>query len=80
MIEAVVAAILGCAAGGYTVIASLHKRVSQVDQQLDARVDKIELVIARDYVTRDEFVASQNKLEEHMLRIENKLDQLIFKK
>ena len=80
MIEAVVAAVLGCAAGGYTVIASLHKRVSEVDADLDSRLDKIELVIARDYVTREEFVASQNKLEEHMLRIENKLDQLIFQK
>ena len=76
MIEAIVAASLGIAAGGYTVITALHRRVTSVD----TRLDHIELALARDYVPRNEFLASQNKLEEHMLRIENKLDQLIFQK
>lgn len=76
MIEGIVAASLGLVAGGYTVITALHRRVTTVD----TRLDRIELSMARDYVPRNEFLASQNKLEEHMIRIENKLDQLMLQK
>ena len=59
--------------GGWGVISGVHKRVTNVD----TRLDRIELAMAKDYVTRTEFLASQNKLEEHMVRIEEKLDRML---
>ena len=73
MVEAAVAAGLAVVGGGYTVITALHRRVSTVD----TRLDRIELSLARDYVPRNEFIASQAKLEEHMIRIETKLDRML---
>ena len=59
--------------GGWGVISGVHKRVTNVD----TRLDRIELAMAKDYVPRTEFLASQNKLEEHMVRIEEKLDRML---
>lgn len=73
MVEAVVAGSIAVIAGGYTVLQATHKRITHVD----ARLDRIELSLARDYVPRSEFVASQAKLEEHMIRIETKLDRML---
>ena len=73
MVEAAVAGALGLIAGGYTIIQAMHRRVTVVD----TRLDNIELTLARDYVPRSEFMASQEKLEEHMIRIEQKLDRML---
>ena len=73
MVEAAVAGALGLIAGGYTIIQAMHRRVTVVD----TRLDTIELTLARDYVPRSEFMASQEKLEEHMIRIESKLDRML---
>ena len=73
MVEAAVAGALGLIAGGYTIIQAMHRRVTVVD----TRLDTIELTLARDYVPRSEFMASQEKLEEHMVRIESKLDRML---
>jgi hypothetical protein len=73
MVEAAVAAGLAVVGGSYTVLSALHRRVSNVD----TRLDRVELSLARDYVPRAEFIASQAKLEEHMIRIETKLDRML---
>ena len=73
MVEAWVTASVAVIGGGYGVIQALHRRVTHVD----TRLDRIELSLARDYVPRSEFVASQTKLEEHMVRIEEKLDRML---
>ena len=73
MIEAWVTASVAVIGGGYGIVQTLHRRVTNVD----TRLDRIELSLARDYVPRSEFVASQAKLEEHMIRIEEKLDRLV---
>ena len=73
MIEAWVAASVAAVGGGYSVVQALHRRITHID----TRLDRIELSLARDYVPRSEFVASQAKLEEHMVRIEEKLDRML---
>lgn len=73
MVEAWVTATIGIVGGGYAVLQSVHRRITHVD----TRLDRIELSLARDYVPRSEFVASQAKLEEHMIRIETKLDRML---
>ena len=73
MVEAWVTASVAVVGGVYGIIQALHRRVTHVD----TRLDRIELCLARDYVPRSEFVASQTKLEEHMVRIEEKLDRML---
>ena len=73
MVEAWVTASVAVIGGGYGVIQALHRRVTHVD----TRLDRIELSLARDYVPRSEFVASQAKLEDHMVRIEEKIDRML---
>jgi len=73
VVEAAVASTIAIVGGTYTIIQTLHRRVNTVDN----RLDRIELNLARDYVPRTEFVATQAKLEEHMIRIETKLDRML---
>ena len=73
MIEAVVTGCAAAVAGGWAVISGLHKRLSAFDH----RLDRIELELAKEYISRSEYASDQSKLEEHMIRIENKLDVFI---
>jgi len=73
VVEAWITAVVALIGGGWGVISGVHKRVTNVD----TRLDRIELSLARDYVPRSEFVQSQAKLEEHIIRIEEKLDRLL---
>ena len=73
MVEALITAAVAVVGGGWVVMGGVHRRVTIVDN----RLDKIELSMARDYVPRSEFVAAQSKLEEHMIRIEEKLDRML---
>ena len=59
--------------GGWAVISGVHKRVTNVD----TRLDRIELAMAKDYVPRSEFYSVQRKLEDHMVRIEEKIDRML---
>ncbi len=76
MVEAAVATSIAAVGGIYGLFQSLHRRVTSVD----TRLDHIELLIARDYVTRTEYLATQAKLEGHMIRIEEKLDRMLERK
>ena len=73
MIEAWVTGTVAVVGGGYALLQTLQRRVTYVDN----RLDRIELSLARDYVPRAEFIATQAKLEEHMIRIEEKLDRML---
>ena len=73
MVEAWITAMVALVGGGWGIISGVHKRVTNVD----TRLDRIELAMAKDYVPRSEFYASQKKLEEHMIRIEEKLDRML---
>ena len=53
----------------------LHNRISQ----LDHRVDGIELRVAREYVRRDDMESMIDRVESHLIRLENKLDKLTFR-
>jgi len=68
-VTAGIAAIAGC----WSIMQGVHRRLNN----LDSRQDRIELAMAKDYVSRSEYAADQSKLEEHMIRIENKLDTFI---
>jgi len=72
MLEAVVPIALAGATGFSVLITRLHSRVSE----LDHRVDRFELRVAENYVSKESFLAALERVEAHMIRIENKIDRL----
>lgn len=51
----------------------VHNRINDIDR----RVDGVELLIVRDYISRSEYMDMQAKIEQHMVRIEEKLDRML---
>ena len=73
MIEAAVTAGIAALAAMATVTNRLHGRISN----LDNRVDRVELYVAQNYISKAEHTQQMERLEDHMVRIESKLDQFI---
>ena len=75
MIEAVIPVLIAGTTGFSVLISRLHSRVSA----LDTRVDQFELRVASDYVSKSDLNEIVDRVEAHMIRIENKLDKIIYK-
>ena len=73
MVEAGVSAVIALVAAAAAITDRVHNRVNT----LDSRVDRIELNIAQTYVNKTDFLESTRKLEDHMIRMEDKLDAFI---
>jgi len=73
MIEALIPVGVAMATGFSVLIRGLHTRVHELDQ----RVDSFELRVAESYLSKSEFRAALERVEQHMIRIENKLDNLV---
>ena len=72
MIEALIPVGVAMATGFSVLIRGLHTRVHELDQ----RVDSFELRVAESYLSKSEFRSALERVEQHMIRIENKLDNL----
>ena len=82
MFEAIVSVCIGMIAGAAALNNRLHNRINSVHERissLDRRLDGIELTVASDYVKKAELSELLAKIEDHMIRIENKLDQIVLK-
>ena len=80
--EAIVAAVIAIVAGGATLNNRLHNRINNVHDRisgLDRRIDAIELSVAQDYVSKADLSIMVQRMEDHMVRIENKLDQIVLR-
>jgi tetrahydromethanopterin S-methyltransferase subunit G len=75
MIEAGVSALIGAIAAGAALTNRIHNRISD----LDKRVDTFELSVAQDYVSKADLSVMVQRMEDHMVRIENKLDQIVLR-
>ena len=75
MLETVVPIAVAMATGFSVLITRIHSRV----HELDRRLDGVELRVAEDYLTKQEFSSVLERVETHMVRIENKLDRIIIK-
>ena len=75
MIEAAVSAAVAIIAAGAALTNKIHSKLSD----LDRRIDNFELRIATDYVPKDEFTTAIKKIEDHMIRIETKIDKIVMK-
>ena len=76
MIEPFIPALVAIATG----VAVLFNKVNHRVTQLDHRVDKLELKLVESFTTKADFQAAMGRMEEHMIRIEDKLDKLVDKK
>ena len=82
MIEATVSVIIAAIAGGAALNNRLHNRINNVHDRisgLDRRIDAIELGVAQDYVSKADLSIMTKRMEDHMIRIENKLDQIVLR-
>ena len=80
--EALVTAVIALVAGGATLNNRIHNRINNVHDRisgLDRRVDAIELSVAQDYVSKADLSTMVQRMEDHMVRIENKLDQIVLR-
>ena len=75
MIEAAVSAVIAIVAAGAAVTNRLHSRINDMDR----RIDTFELRVATSYVPKQDFETAVSKMEGHMIRIENKIDQLVMR-
>ena len=82
MIEALVSLSIAAIAGGAALNNRLHNRINSVHERisaLDRRLDGIELTVASDYVKKSELSEMISRMEDHMVRIEQKLDQIVLR-
>ena len=72
MIEAAVTLTVAAAAGLAAVTTRLYGRIHEVDR----RLDQVELRIAERYVSKADLSEMITRMEDHMVRIEEKLDRI----
>ena len=76
MFEAAVSILIAA----FTGLGVLHGRLNSRIHELDRRTDGIEVKMAEKYVSKDCFEVSMKRLEDHMARVETKLDTLLLSK
>ena len=82
MSEALVSLAVAVVAGGAALNNRIHNRINSVHQRisaLDRRLDGLELNVASDYVKKAELSELLSRMEDHMVRIESKLDQIVLR-
>ena len=75
MIEASISAVIAIVAAGAALTTRVHNRINDMDKRLDT----FELRVATSYVPKQDFETAVQKMEDHMIRIENKIDQIVLK-
>ena len=73
MIEFGLPIVIAVMTGLSAVTTRLHNRI----HELDRRIDGVELKLAEEYLTKNDFEKTLERVESHMVRIETKLDKLI---
>ena len=75
MLEAAVSATVALITGLGVLLSKTNSRITE----LDRRLDSTELRLAETYLSKTEFSTALNRVEAHMVRIEQKLDNLVSK-
>lgn len=79
MIEAIITGAISLLIGVGGGVMTLHGKSNSRMDIIDKRIDDIELRLAEKYVPRRELAVALQKMEDHMIRIENKLDQIVLR-
>ena len=75
MIEVAVSIGIAAVTGMAAITTRLHGRI----HELDKRIDAVELRVAEDYVSKEDLLSMMDRVEGHLIRLENKLDKLTYK-
>ena len=75
MIEVAVSIGIAAVTGMAAITTRLHGRI----HELDKRIDQVELRVAEDYVSKEDLLSMMDRVEGHLIRLENKLDKLTYK-
>lgn len=75
MLEAVIPISLAAMTGIAAVTNRLHNRINELDKRCDA----VELRVAEQYVSKSDLEGMLDRVEGHLIRLENKLDKLTYR-
>ena len=75
MVESIITAAVAVVTGGAVLTNRVHSRIND----LDKRIDKLELSTIQHFVSKQDFEKTLERLESHMIRMEDKLDELVQK-
>ena len=76
MIEPFVPIFVAVGTGFAVLTSRIYSKIGQLDQ----RVDGIELRIVQDFVSKNDLQVALDRMESHMVRIEDKLDNIVKNK
>ena len=76
MIETFIPVVIALVTGTAVLFNKVNHRVTL----LDNKVDKLELKVVETYTPKQEFTAAMLRMEDHLIRIEDKMDVLVNKK
>ena len=75
MIEVVVSVGIAAVTGMAALTTRLHSRI----HELDKLIDQVELRVAEEYVSKEDLGQMIDRVEGHLIRLENKLDKLTYR-
>jgi len=75
MIEQAIPLTIAVVTGGAVMVNRVHSKI----HTLDRRIDTVELRMAEAYVSKGDFNRALTRMEDHLIRIEEKMDQLVKK-
>ena len=75
MLELVVPIVIAAVTGLGAVTSRINSRICE----LDKRVDEVELRVAENYVSKADMESMIDRVEGHLIRLENKLDKLTYR-
>ena len=73
MLEAIIPSVIALVTGTAVLTNRIYNRI----MTLDRRIDAVELTMAQAYVSKGDFKIVLDRVEAHMLRIEDKLDTIV---
>ena len=73
MLEAAIPTVIAIVTGAAVITNRIYTRLLE----LDKRIDSVELSMAQAYVSKGDFKIVLDRVESHMLRIEDKLDAIV---
>lgn len=79
MIEAIVTGVITLVLGAGGGVLAINSKSNGRMDEIDKRIDGLEIRLAEKYVPRQELANALQKMEDHMIRIENKLDQIVLR-
>ena len=75
MLELVVPIVIAAVTGLGAVTGRINNRITE----LDKRLDEVELRVAEKYVSKQDMESMIDRVEGHLIRLENKLDKLTYR-